>query len=166
MEKAMATHSSVLAWRIPGTGEPGGLPSVGSHRVGHDWSDLAAAAAAAGSIRIVLNCRTLSWCQNIAWFLRDSYTSTPPPPYTLDLAWELVIINSNNVWLFFFFCLVIWASGCLKRNSASWFVHNFNLCGKLWFLSGMPVTFQILTCFTPDLAYPMYNFLRKLRWLF
>ena len=39
----MATHSSVLAWRIPGTGEPGGLPSMGLHRVGHDWSDLAAA---------------------------------------------------------------------------------------------------------------------------
>ena len=37
----MATRSSVLAWRIPGTGEPGGLPSVGSHRVGHDRSDLA-----------------------------------------------------------------------------------------------------------------------------
>ena len=36
LEKAMATHSSVLAWRIPGTGEPGGLPSMGSHRVGHD----------------------------------------------------------------------------------------------------------------------------------
>ena len=46
LEKEMATHSSVLAWRIPGTGEPGGLPSMGSHRVGHDWSDLAAAAAA------------------------------------------------------------------------------------------------------------------------
>ena len=45
LEKEMATHSSVLAWRIPGMGEPGGLPSVGSHRVGHDWSDLAAAAA-------------------------------------------------------------------------------------------------------------------------
>ena len=44
MEKEMATHSSVLAWRIPGMGEPGGLPSMGSHRVGHDWSDLAAAA--------------------------------------------------------------------------------------------------------------------------
>ena len=42
----MATHSSVLAWRIPGMGEPGGLLSMGSHRVGHDWSDLAAAAAA------------------------------------------------------------------------------------------------------------------------
>ena len=37
----MATHSSVLAWRIPGTGEPGGLPSMGSHRVRHNWSDLA-----------------------------------------------------------------------------------------------------------------------------
>ena len=44
LEKEMATHSSVLAWRIPGTGEPGGLPSMGSHRVGHDWRDLAAAA--------------------------------------------------------------------------------------------------------------------------
>ena len=46
LEKEMAPHSSVLAWRIPGMGEPGGLPSLGSHRVGHDWSDLAAAAAA------------------------------------------------------------------------------------------------------------------------
>ena len=43
LEKEMAAHSGVLAWRIPGTGEPGGLPSMGSHRVGHDWSDLAAA---------------------------------------------------------------------------------------------------------------------------
>ena len=43
LENEMASHSSVLAWRIPGTGEPGGLPSVGSHRIGHDWSDLAAA---------------------------------------------------------------------------------------------------------------------------
>ena len=47
LEKEMATHSSVLAWRIPGMEEPGGLPSVGSHRVGHDLSDLAAAAAVA-----------------------------------------------------------------------------------------------------------------------
>jgi len=44
LEKEMATHSSVLAWRIPGMGEPGGLPSMELHRVGHDWSDLAAAA--------------------------------------------------------------------------------------------------------------------------
>ena len=39
LEKEMATHSSVLAWRIPWTGKPGGLPSMGSHRVGHNWSD-------------------------------------------------------------------------------------------------------------------------------
>ena len=42
LEKEMATHSSVLSWRIPGMGEPGGLASMGSHRVRHDWSDLAA----------------------------------------------------------------------------------------------------------------------------
>ena len=47
LEKEMATHSSFLAWRIPGMEEPGGLPSMGLHRVGHNWSDLAAAAAAA-----------------------------------------------------------------------------------------------------------------------
>ena len=50
LEKEMATHSSVLAWRIPGTGEPGGLPSVGSHRVRHDGSDLAAAACVSKSL--------------------------------------------------------------------------------------------------------------------
>ena len=53
LEKEMATHSSVLAWRIPGTGEPGGLPSMGSHRVGHDWNDLALAAT-------VINARFLA----------------------------------------------------------------------------------------------------------
>ena len=53
LEKEVATHSSVLAWRIPGTGEPGGLPSMGSHRVGHDWSDLAAAAATENIMRNV-----------------------------------------------------------------------------------------------------------------
>ena len=47
----MATHSSVLAWRIPGTGEPGGLPSMGSHRVRHDRRDLAAAAGPNRRIR-------------------------------------------------------------------------------------------------------------------
>ena len=58
----MATHSSVLAWRIPGTGKPSGLPSMGSHGVGHDWSDLAAAAAArleTGFSNIFLSLR---WC--------------------------------------------------------------------------------------------------------
>ena len=53
LEREMATHSSVLAWRIPGTEEPGGLPSMGSHRVGHNSSDLAAAAAAIKRNKIV-----------------------------------------------------------------------------------------------------------------
>ena len=44
LEKEVATHSSILAWKTPGMGEPGGLLSMGSHRVGHDLSDLAAAA--------------------------------------------------------------------------------------------------------------------------
>ena len=61
-EKEMATHSSVLAWRIPGTGEPDGLPSMGLHRVGHDWSDLAAAAAE--DIRLGLNKRSLDWLKS------------------------------------------------------------------------------------------------------
>ena len=53
LEKEMATHFSVLAWRIPGMGEPGGLPSMGLHRVGHDKSNLAAAAAAAAALSCV-----------------------------------------------------------------------------------------------------------------
>ena len=60
LEKEMATHSSVLAWRIPGTGEPGRLPSMGSHRVRHDWSDLAAAAEAFLSIPLSPRSKFLS----------------------------------------------------------------------------------------------------------
>ena len=74
LEKKMATHFSVLFWRIPGTGEPGGLPSMGSHRVGHDWSDLAAAAAAGLSwFWSLCTLRTLglkNWCfdlSEVAW---------------------------------------------------------------------------------------------------
>ena len=64
LKKEMATHSSVLAWRIPGMGERGGLPSMGSHRVEHDWSDLAAAAAGLqnkdGKIKVRLELPTLN----------------------------------------------------------------------------------------------------------
>ena len=64
LEKEMATHSSVLAWRIPGTGEPGGLPSMGLHRVGHDWSDLAAAASRHGLAATRRN-TPIKWYTNI-----------------------------------------------------------------------------------------------------
>ena len=79
----MATHSSVLAWRIPGTGEPGGLPSMGSHRVGHDWSDLAAAAESSGvSASLLLSCLYLN-----ARLLFPTGTSGPTPScLTLFLA--------------------------------------------------------------------------------
>ena len=61
----MATHSSVIAWRIPGTAEPGGLLSVGSHRVGHDWSNLAAAAADSTPDQWNQNLRGLGLSSNI-----------------------------------------------------------------------------------------------------
>ena len=68
----MATHSSVLAWRIPGTAEPGGLPSMGSHRVGHDWSDLAAAAAAYLLLilcfKVEKGTRVYNYCQKIGLY--------------------------------------------------------------------------------------------------
>ena len=57
--EGMATHSSIIAWRIPWTEEPGGLPSMGSHRVGHNWSDLAAVAA-----ELTQTC-SLIWLRNI-----------------------------------------------------------------------------------------------------
>ena len=58
LEKEMATHSSVLAWRIPGMGKPGGLPSMGLHRVGHDWSDLAVAVDIV-KVNVAQSCLTL-----------------------------------------------------------------------------------------------------------
>ena len=64
LEKEMATHSSVLAWRIPGTGEPGRLLSMGSHRVGHDWSDL----AAAGKLSLFSVAQLIySWNTTLSW---------------------------------------------------------------------------------------------------
>ena len=57
----MTTHSSVLAWRIPGMGEPGGLPSMGSHKVRQDWSDLAAVAAAKALPKLIFERIVSSW---------------------------------------------------------------------------------------------------------
>ena len=64
LEKEMATHSSVLAWRIPGTGKPGGLLSMGSHRIGHDWSDSAVAAADHGMslLKYIVEFDLLKFC--------------------------------------------------------------------------------------------------------
>ena len=69
VEKAMATHSSILACRIPGTGEPGGLPSMGLHGVGRDWSDLAAAAAGSFSDTEIFSCDYFErvWVRLASW---------------------------------------------------------------------------------------------------
>ena len=69
LEKEMATHSSVLAWRIPGVGEPGGLPSMGLHIVGHDRSNLAAAAAAATPCIIIILCMHECMLDGVQLFL-------------------------------------------------------------------------------------------------
>jgi len=68
----MATHSSVLAWRIPGMGEPGGLPSMGSHRVGHDWSNLAVAAAACSLYTHFDEVFTMNGC----WILSNDFSTS------------------------------------------------------------------------------------------
>ena len=88
-EKEMATHSSVLAWRIPGIGEPGGLPSMGSHRVRHDWSDLAAAADLDRSVIIYLE-----------WNL--------PPNQKIRC-----LVLSISCYLFFSMCICEWMCMCI-----------------------------------------------------
>ena len=97
LEKEMATHSGVLAWRIPGMGEPGGLPSMGSHRVRHDWSDLAAAAAA---FSIWNNEHTLA--KTFLWFSLGS-PLTPNPLSPCSIAFCLSFLRfpkqSTEDWL-------------------------------------------------------------------
>ena len=91
----MATHSNVLAWRIPGIREPGGLPSMGSHRVGHDWRDLAAAAAAnPAPLHWATFPRAISilelWCasESPGRFLKPQILWAPPlASDSLDLGW-------------------------------------------------------------------------------
>ena len=79
LEKETATHSSVLAWRIPGTGEPGGLPSMGSHRVGHDWSDLAAG----------YQIKTMNMSRENKQWTRRMWSSPPPKDTSkIHLLWK------------------------------------------------------------------------------
>ena len=67
LEKEMATHSSVLAWKIPGTGGPGRRPSMGSHRVGHDWSNLATAATRREPLKTLHEDWTIKTCEVPLW---------------------------------------------------------------------------------------------------
>ena len=99
LEKEMATHSSVLAWRTPGTGEPGGLPSMGSHRVGHDWSDLAAAAAI--MLWIVSSCSTKLWATHCDIYLNSNHLGKvrlviPCPRGVTAGVWRCLMVYSTR----------------------------------------------------------------------
>ena len=83
LKKEMAIHSSVLAWRIPGMAEPGGLPSMGLHRVGHDWSDLAVAAAAVWS-----EVKSLSRVQLFATPWTVAYRAPPSMGFSRHEHWS------------------------------------------------------------------------------
>ena len=133
LEEEMATHSSVLAWRIPGTGEPGGLPSMGSHRVGHEWSHLAAAAAAAAFLLIV----------------SESFHQLP---FLLIVRLVQLFCPSGKEcdglsWLYFLFSVLIEAEQfcmCLlvipPRSSL---VGNFEvICPCIWFRLYLPIGLQ------------------------
>ena len=91
-EKKMATHSSVLAWRIPGTAEPGGLPSMGLHRVGHDWSDLAAAV-----FRCIYLCVCVCVCVNIYAYIHHIFFIHSSFDGHLGCSPVLAIVNSATV---------------------------------------------------------------------
>ena len=96
----MATHSSVLAWRIPGMGQPGGLPSLGSHRVGHNWSDLA---AAAGSCLLLWNVfqqygdlmNQMTFMQMMPYLPREQRSNYLSGQFTACWFWSINLLTSG-----------------------------------------------------------------------
>ena len=105
LEKEVAAHSSVLAWRIPGMAESGGLLSVGSRRVGHNWSDLAAAAACTYICHILAFTSLLSLCSRYLWF---HHLTQHPKTWSIILQLEHIFVqvmwseseSLSWVWLF------------------------------------------------------------------
>ena len=105
LEKEMATHSSILAWRIPGMAEPGGLPSMRSHRVGHDWSDLAAAAASCQQGKNLIAFKSQ---KSIKWLMFLSCVCYPTTLTGFSFSWKQLLKQE-----------VRWASrwGCSQEKS-------------------------------------------------
>ena len=128
LEKEMATHSSILAWRIPGTEEPGGLPSMGSHRVRHNWSDLAAAATAQlleAPTRRNLLCwkrQAESSVDDIIWSSGPSHSWCQSCPWTCQLYQP---INSP------FDLSQYELDSCHKQPKALWLTESFCYLGKV-----------------------------------
>ena len=142
----MATHSSALAWRIPGIEEPGGLPSMGSHRVGDDWRDLAAATAACMWLTSVQFSRSV-----VSDSLRphESQHARPPcPPPTPRVysnsfplsQWHHPAISSP----------VIPFSSCLQSFPASWSFQMSQLFASGSQSTGVSASISVLPVNTQD----------------
>ena len=113
----MATHSSVLAWRIPGMGEPGGLPSMKSHRVRHDWRDFAAAAAHARKVMLIILQARLQKYKNqelpdVQAGFKKGKTERSNCEHPLD-HWKSMELQRN-----IYYCLIDYAKAfdCMDRN--------------------------------------------------
>ena len=110
----MATHSSVLAWRIPGMAEPGGLLSMGSHRVGHDWSDLAAAGAAVSFICLPM--------------LRSYISNATTVTVGINPFFSLFYYQSFLVWgVHVCLCAFMFRYECSKK-----FISRFSVFNLIW----------------------------------
>ena len=129
----MATHSSILAWRIPGTGEPSGLPSMGSHRIRHNWSNLAAAAA----------CPPQLFKENYSEFFECSWISI-----SLVLVIRALLLSFGGVLFTRFFMILdslhwyfhIWVSGLLIQTLKDCFETVLHQSIRLDFLMCLLVT--------------------------
>ena len=142
----MATHSSVFAWRIPGTGEPGGLPPMGFHRVRPDWSDLAAAAAA-----MVTKSRTrLSNWTELNWtkYVLKSGSGRPP---TLLFFLKVALVTGV---LWYFIWILVRCFHFFKKSLLKLMVlHLLRAMGIMGFLTvwnhliyGCRMTFHLFVC--------------------
>ena len=115
----MATHFSALAWRIPGTEEPGGLPYMGSHRVGHDWRDLAAAAGDQVNSNLWIGLRAFIFPDipgilNTHRLLSPLYIHSPFPPWQVVislLSWTYLhtLLIFSRYWAEEMCLLLLWA---------------------------------------------------------
>ena len=124
----MATHSSVLAWRTPGMAGPGGLPSMGWHRVGHDWSDLAAAAAAAHASKVMLKILQARLQQYVNHDIPDVQAGFRKGRGTrgqiANIHWliEKARVPEKHLLLLYWLCQSLWLCGSQQtvENSERW----------------------------------------------
>ena len=124
LEKETATHSRILVWRIPGTGEPSGMPSMGLHRVGHDWRDLAAAAA---FVKLCMNVEPIA----IKKLSKHEYVFQLNR-HILDLELNIESVFQQTI------CRRLWVPVCLGRSDDRRFCRMSHLVGLIQWHSRPP----------------------------